>query len=384
MRLTIDDFARGDSASEYFPGSLLLQQAEFGENPAGLRMFRHVPKGLAPKAPLLVLLHGCLQSARGYDHGAGWSGLARRFGFALLAPEQSRVNNANGCFNWFVPEQTRRGGGEVASIRQMIETMLDEHDLDPRRVFITGLSAGGAMTAAMLATYPECFAGGAIIAGLPFGAATNLTEALIAMHRPAPRTAASWGQAVRSASPHQGSWPRLSLWHGDADTTVALSNQDALIAQWLDLHGIDTPPREERQAGYIRRTWHNGRPAPVIEAYTVQGFGHGVPIKAGELQDSYGEAGPFMLQAPISSSYRIAQFFGLTEKPRAAAKPAPREDAVIIGETAVALAEPPAAGSPSRLPSRHGKRSRSRRRKLLRSAKRKRAPAASSASSPRP
>jgi feruloyl esterase len=340
MRLKIDDPTRDDGGGEYFPGSLLTRQAEFGENPGGLRMFRYVPEGLAASAPLLVLLHGCLQSARGYDHGAGWSELAARFGFALLAPEQSRVNNANGCFNWFVPEKTRRGEGEAASIRQMIETMLDEHSLDPRRVFVTGLSAGGAMAAAMLATYPETFAGGAIIAGLPFGAAGNLAEALTAMHRPAPRPAASWGNAVRGASRHRGPWPLLSLWHGDADQIVAPSNQDALVAQWLDLHGVDTPPREERQAGYLRRVWHNGRRGPVIEAYTLEGFGHGAPIKTADSEDNYGEAGPFILEAGISSSHRIAGFFGLTRKPPATARRAVREAAVIIGEAAVALAEP--------------------------------------------
>ena len=79
MRLDFDALAKG---TEYFPGSLLIQQAEFGENPGGLRMFRHVPDGLPAGAPLLVLLHGCLQNARGYDHGAGWSELAQRYGFS--------------------------------------------------------------------------------------------------------------------------------------------------------------------------------------------------------------------------------------------------------------------------------------------------------------
>ena len=347
MRLTIDDFTGGDGVGEYYPGSLLTRRADFGENPGGLRMFRYVPEGLAAGAPLLVLLHGCLQTARGYDHGAGWSALATRFGFALLAPEQSRVNNPSGCFNWFVPEKTGRGEGEAASIRQMIEAMLDEHGLDPRRVFITGLSAGGAMAAAMLAGYPETFAGGAIIAGLPYGAAGNLAEALVAMHRPMPRPAASWGNAVREASRHRGTWPLLSLWHGDADQTVAPSNQDALLAQWLDLHGIDAPPREERETGYLRRVWHNGRRGPVIEAYTIEGLGHGTPIKSGDGEDSYGEAGPFILEAGISSSHRIAGFFGLTQKPRPTARRAVREAAVIIAEAAVALAEPEMPPTPA-------------------------------------
>src|ERR1700759_3718721 len=102
MRVEFDGFAKDGSAGEYFPGSLLTQQAEFGDNPGRLRMFRHVPASAKAGAPLLVILHGCLQSARGYDHGTGWSALAERFGFALLAPEQSRTNNPNGCFNWFM------------------------------------------------------------------------------------------------------------------------------------------------------------------------------------------------------------------------------------------------------------------------------------------
>ena len=92
--------------------------------------------------------------------------LADLHGFAVLFPEQQRANNANLCFNWFVPEDIRRDSGEALSIRQMIEAMVVAHGLDRSRIFVTGLSAGGAMASAMLATYPEIFAGGAIIAGL--------------------------------------------------------------------------------------------------------------------------------------------------------------------------------------------------------------------------
>ena len=96
----------------------------------------------------------------------------------MLLPEQRRGNNPNVCFDWFQPEDIKRGEGEVASIAAMVRNMVAEHGLDPTRIFVTGLSAGGAMTAAMLATYPELFAGGAIIAGLPYGSAHNVKEAL--------------------------------------------------------------------------------------------------------------------------------------------------------------------------------------------------------------
>src|ERR1700761_645286 len=156
------------------PATTPLTEAPFAPNPGNLRMFRYLPRGLKPGAPLVVVLHGCGQTASGYDAGAGWSQLAGQLGFALLAPEQKAVNNPNTCFDWFNPEDIARGQGEDASIAAMIADIEATHRLDAKRVFLTGLSAGGAMTAVILANYPELFAGGAIIAVLPFGVAGNV------------------------------------------------------------------------------------------------------------------------------------------------------------------------------------------------------------------
>ncbi len=168
-------------------GSRLVETASFGANPGDLRMFSFVPAGLSQQLPLVVVLHGCTQTAAGYEVGAGWCRLAQRYGFALLMPEQKRSNNPNNCFNWFLPEDITRGSGEPASIRQMIEQTERDHKIDRARIFVTGLSAGGAMTAVMLATYPEIFAAGAIIAGLPYGIAHNVREALSGMRQSPPR-----------------------------------------------------------------------------------------------------------------------------------------------------------------------------------------------------
>ena len=112
----------------------LEEIVSFGSNPGNLRMFSHTPTTAEKHSALVVVLHGCGQSAAGYDHGAGWSTLADRYGFALLMPEQQRSNNPNNCFNWFQPEDTQRGHGEAASIAQMIQTMVRDRGVDPSRV----------------------------------------------------------------------------------------------------------------------------------------------------------------------------------------------------------------------------------------------------------
>ena len=107
----------------------LSDLASFGTNPGALRARVYIPKNLTAKAPLVVVLHGCTQTAAGYDHGSGWSRLADDQGFALLFPQQQPSNNPNLCFNWFVPEDTRRGSGEALSIRQMVEATAVAHGI---------------------------------------------------------------------------------------------------------------------------------------------------------------------------------------------------------------------------------------------------------------
>lgn len=175
------------------PADALVEMGGFGSNPGRLRMLAYVPARLAARPALVVVLHGCTQSAADYVRGAGWLTLADRFGFALLCPEQRRLNNPRLCFNWFLPDDTTRDQGEPLSIRQMVHTMVARFGLDGDRVFVTGLSAGGAMTSVLLATYPDVFAGGAIIAGLPYGCAHNAHEALRAMFEGQDRPAREWG-----------------------------------------------------------------------------------------------------------------------------------------------------------------------------------------------
>jgi poly(hydroxyalkanoate) depolymerase family esterase len=295
-------------------GSHLTEVTSFGSNPGNLRMLTYVPKDLPKGAPLVVVLHGCTQTARSYDLGTGWSTSADRYGFAVLLPEQRTSNNPMQGFNWFEAADFVRDTGEPLSIRQMVEWMVVNHGTDRGRVYINGLSAGGAMTAVMLATYPEVFAGGAIIAGLPYRCANGLQEGFQCIFQGCNRSPLEWGNLVRAASSHQGPWPKISIWHGTGDHTVKPTNAEEAIKQWTDVHGLAmTPTFESTVDGHSYRAWRGPDGDNLIEAYTITGMAHGVPI------DPHGEEGcgataPFILDMGISSTQHIARSWGLTDR----------------------------------------------------------------------
>lgn len=280
----------------------------FGPNPGQLEMLSYRPERLASGSPLVVVLHGCTQTAEAYAENAGWLALADRFGFMVLAPEQLSANNPNRCFNWFSPGDVRRDQGEAASIASMVSHLVAAHDLDPERAFITGLSAGGAMTAAMLAAYPDLFAGGAVIAGLPYGAARNVQDALRVMSRPDGRTAEALGALIPRR--HEvGAPPPLSIWHGDADFTVHAGNAHDLAQQWSALHGLPSAPhRVEAQPFGTRSIWRSAAGEAVVEMNLVRGLGHGTPLSTRGAGD-VGRVAPYMLEAGVSSSLEIARFW---------------------------------------------------------------------------
>ena len=331
----------------------LKELSGFGSNPGNLLARTYVPENLGAGAALVVVLHGCTQSASGYNQGAGWTSVADEHGFAVLFPEQQRTNNPNLCFNWFSPVDTGRDRGEALSIVQMIQDLCSLHSIDPRRVYITGLSAGGAMTVALLASYPEVFAGGAVIAGLPFGTASSVPEAFERMRGQATFAPGQLTELVRSASSHTGRWPTLSVWHGRSDKTVDASNAAALVDQWRGLHNVTaTPTATETIAGQVRHVWCNSDGREVIEEYAIANMGHGTPIHAVPINQ--GEtAGPYMLDVGISSTRRIIAFWELDRGSKPTRVDAPRihlePSAITSGFT---LRHQPSASPPPPLPPR--------------------------------
>jgi poly(hydroxyalkanoate) depolymerase family esterase len=282
------------------------EETGFGSNPGGLQMFRYVPAGLTAGAPLVVALHGCSQSASKYGDESGWLQLADRWRVALLLPQKPY----GGCFSWYDPASASRGRGEALSVKQMVDRMLTEYRADPGRVYVTGLSSGGAMTAVMLAAYPDVFAGGGVVAGLPFRCATSLAQSFTCMSPGVDRSPRAWGDLVRAASPQRGSWPPVSLWQGTSDTTVAPRNLTELTQQWTDANGADqSPDVSDTVSGYPHKVYTDRSGRAVVETYEITGASHGQPVAPAR---QCGHADAYMLDVGVCAAYQMGLFWGLS------------------------------------------------------------------------
>src|SRR5260370_3721506 len=314
--------ARAHVAPAHRP-TRLREVTGFGANPGNLCLFAYAPAHMPAKRPLVIALHGCTQTADEYDHGTGWSSLADSLGFAVVYPQQQPANNPKNCFSWFLPGDIVRGHGEALSIREMVEHAIATFAADRRKVFVTGLSAGGAMASVMLATYPEVFAGGAIIAGLPYGCASHAQQAFEAMFAEQGHAAQALGDRGPSASRPRGPWPKISVWHGTSDPIVKPFNGEDIIRQWTNVHGLsDSPSYQDLIGTHTRRIWNNANGKAVIEAFSINGMAHGVPLAMTTGGESCGTAGAFFPDVGISSPHHLARFWrlheSLVEMPRAA------------------------------------------------------------------
>ncbi|HMG55647.1 MAG TPA: PHB depolymerase family esterase, partial [Kofleriaceae bacterium] len=270
-----------------------------------------------------------------------------RFGFAVVFAQQQSANNSLSCFNWFQPSDTSRGQGEALSIKQMVDNMKATRGSDPARVFVTGISAGGIMTEVMMATYPDVFAGGAVMSGAPYACATSLTDASTCQMGKVNRTPQQWGNLVRNAFPgYAGPYPRLIAFHGSTDATVAPADLQQSVDQWSNVLGIDeTADVSETFRTAAHKVFRDAGGRSMIETYLINGMGHALTVDVGTGVDQGGATGAFSEDHDIYSSYYTAQFFGLTgggggggdTTPPSVAITAPAAGATVSGTIAVAV-----------------------------------------------
>lgn len=304
-------------------GSEIEEVKSFGDNPGALTMFVHAPPSGRASA-VVVAMHGCTQTASDYT-AAGWNELADRAGFAVVYPQQSSSNNMNRCLNWFERGDIARGQGEARSIAAMTEHALATYGA--KRAFVTGLSAGAAMTAVMLATYPDLFEAGAIMAGIPYACASSMTDAFACMSgkQKAPSAWAALVPDLGTASP-----PRVAIFQGAADWTVRPANMAALVDQWTAVNGLASEPTSTTTEGRATHAeYKDSAGVTRVESWSIEGMSHGVAVSPSE---GCGKAGAFVLDVGLCSTDKAAAFFGL------------------IDATTGAPTDPPAATAPESAP----------------------------------
>lgn len=245
------------------------------------------PVGARGRAPMVVMLHGCTQDPDQFMTSTRMNQLAEREGFVVLYPAQSALANPRLCWNWFMPAHTTRGKGEAGAIAGLVEAIASERGVDRTRIYIAGLSAGGAMAAVMAACYPEVFAAVGVAAGLPFAAATDVDGALKAMSRGAAPGSFGPEKVLKAMGAHKRVVP-LVVVHGTADTRVVPANADQLAGQWAAAAGVTTgggvvgpvevdyaAPSEGRPGK--KAVWRDAAGTVVVERWLITGLGHAWP-----------------------------------------------------------------------------------------------------------
>lgn len=289
---------------------MLSAVVDFGSNPGALDMYEYAPADLPSVRPLVVVLHGCTQQASAME-AAGWNTLADEQKFTVIYPQQRSANQQLSCFTWYGSGDIDRDSGEAQSIIQMVDHAIAVHHSDPSRVYVTGLSAGGAFTTVMLAAYPDRFAAGSIMAGLPYHCATDVStaQACQQMMASAQKTAAQWGDLVRAAYPgFAGHYPRVQIFQGASDYTVAPANGTELVKQWTNVWGADANAEATDSIGPATRTrYAQGN----VELYSIANMGHGIAIGDDGMGTCPAHTGAFFNDVKLCSTLHAAAFFGL-------------------------------------------------------------------------
>ncbi len=270
--------------------------------PAGERGYKlYRPASMAGRARgLVVMLHGCTQNADDFARGTGMNALAEAHGLLVVYPNQIASANSSGCWNWFTPAHQVRGLGEPAIIAGITQEVMAEHGLERDRVFVAGLSAGGAMAVVMGETYPELYSGVGVHSGLAYRSAHDVMSAFAAM-----RGDAGGPQTVRGTGAGAKSGVRTMVFQGSSDQTVHPSNAIRIVDAVQPEGGGPRAERGRSSGGrsYTRTVVEDAVGAPVLEYWLIDGAGHA--WSGGDAGGSYTDP-----QGPDASAEMVRFFLG--------------------------------------------------------------------------
>jgi poly(hydroxyalkanoate) depolymerase family esterase len=263
----------------------LQQVTGFGTNPSNLEMYVYRPDGLPAHPALLVAVHYCTGSGPAFYSGTQFAALADRYKYVVIYPSST---NADKCFDVSSPAAlTRNGGSDPVGIMSMVNYAKANYGVDAGRIYATGTSSGAMMTNVLLGDYPDVFKAGAAYAGVPYtcfatGSASNRWNSQCSGGQ-ITKTAQAWGDLVRNNNPgYSGPWPRMQLWHGTNDTTLSYNNFAEEIKQWTNVNGLSqTPTRTDSpSSGDTRTQYANGSGTVLVEAHSLAGVSHNLPVDA--------------------------------------------------------------------------------------------------------
>ncbi len=293
----------------------LVKITDFGINKGNLEMYVYPSKPIKKSIPLVVVLHGCAQTASEIADQSGWNSLADSNNFMVLYPQQKVENNLNKCYNWYENTDISKNDGESDTIREMIQYAILNFDIDPSKIFITGISAGGAMTNILLANYPDLFKSGAVLSGIPFKAANDLATAYAAMQGKVVKTNEEWVASINENNPdYGGKYPNVVIVHGIDDQFVNIRNARIIEMQWNGIHKIDTEPTmvpEFNGNSDIVKTTYFKNNCQVIVKYEIKNLGHAMAVDPGSEKQQGGNVARFAVDKNFHTTYWVANFFGL-------------------------------------------------------------------------
>lgn len=286
----------------------LTEKQQFGSNPGNLKLFFYNSNS-SSKKPLVVVLHGCSQTAKQIDAITHWSTLGKQNGFAVIFPQQKLINNPNLCFNWF-QEDNLNNYDEVKSIQQMIEFAIDSFNVDTSQIFIYGVSAGAIIAQSLCANTPWLFKSAAICAGIPYKALVG-TNAFKLISKPVIKTSEEWGNLVKQQSPnYKGAYPNMIFMHGTEDNVVNFDYSTENLKQWCYIHTIATQPSyvdyKDALVNVEKKYFGTDVNYGKVILYIVNETGHKIPVDS-----TYSENNIFAKKINFNSTLEIAKDFKL-------------------------------------------------------------------------
>ncbi|MEV4749312.1 PHB depolymerase family esterase [Streptosporangium sp. NPDC049248] len=262
----------------------LTQVTGFGNNPTNLNMYIYVPDRVAARPAMLVMVHYCTGTAGGVFNGVGrdYVTAADRYGYIIVVPEATREGR---CFDVSTPAALRRdGGGDSTGIMSMAAWARQRYNVDPARIVVSGFSSGAMMTNVLAAQYPDVFTAAAAFSGVPAGCFATTNGSLWNSQCSGGnliKSAQQWGDQARAMYPgYTGRYPRMQLWHGGTDTTLAYPNFGEAIKQWTNLHGLGQTATftDSPRSGVTRTRYGATTPQAPVEAFSFAGYGHSLPL----------------------------------------------------------------------------------------------------------